>query len=93
MTTDAHFLVQQAKTKQELEDEVRFDTFIDKVSHSIAADGSHYTAVGHNKRVTPLKARNTIRRLRSLGFAVYFIIRKGSQFEAKYVTDVLITLP
>ena len=98
--SDAHYLVQQAKTKQELEDEVRFDTFIDKVCHNIAAYGNAYHDVTHGKRIPPLKVRNTIRRLRSLGFTVTFTIRKASNFDdimlcvgTYYTTNINITLP
>jgi hypothetical protein len=91
--SDAHYLVNKAALDIENESVLEFNNFIGTISRVIAMNGKAVTSWGHNKRITPLKARNEVRRLRSLGFAVYFTIRKGTGFETKYVTEVTITLP
>ncbi len=91
--SDAHYLVNKAALDIENESVLEFNDYIGHVSRVIAMNGKAVHTWGHSKRITILKARTTIRRLRSLGFAVFFTIRKGSQFEANYVTDVTITLP
>jgi hypothetical protein len=91
--SDAHYLVNKVKIEIENESVLEFHDYIGSVSRSIAMNGKATDAWGHKNPITLLKARNTIRRLRSLGFVVYFTIRKGKGFEAKYVTDVTITLP
>jgi hypothetical protein len=91
--SDAHYLVNKAAIDIENESVLKFNDYLGHVSRVIAMNGKAIDTWGHDKRITCLKARNTIRRLRSLGFAVFFTIRKGDQFEPKYVTEVTITLP
>jgi|688.fasta_scaffold1478862_1 hypothetical protein len=91
--SDAHYLVNKAALDIENESVLEFNDYIGHVSRIIAMNGKATHTWGHNKRITPIKARNTIRRLRSLGFSVFFTIRKGHGFEDKYVTDAVITLP
>jgi hypothetical protein len=90
--SDAKFLVNKAAIEIENQESVEFCSYIDKVAHCIALHGKFEDAYGHYRRITPIKVRTLIRRLRSLGFKVSFTIRTGKSFEAKYVTEITVTV-